>query len=180
MVARKAEKQSVNSFDVIWDGWFSSIKSFYMVQNDLETRSLESVKRQKEMLEVTKEQLEKLEQEAKELSKEWKENVQQQFQQVLPYQNEQVQQWMNKLEEVRTTMQDLTMSPYKNMMDMLIQNQNQMECVFTEMMNHQKKNRDELLKTLEGVTEQQKKAQEAFFSTFQSYQTLSANMFQTS
>ncbi|WP_243290734.1 hypothetical protein [Bacillus sp. FJAT-47783] len=182
MVAKKTvnQNQNVSPIDVFWDGWFSSIKSFYTAQNDFEARSLDSVKRQKEMLEKTKEQLEKLEQETQGLSKELTESVQQQVQQVLPYQSEQVQQWMNKVEEIGANVQNLALSPYKNMMDMLVQNQNQIECAFTEMINHQKKSRDEFLKTLEGVTEQQKKAQEAFLSSMQSYQTLASNWFQTS
>lgn len=179
MVAKKAEKQTVNSFDVVWDGWFTNLKVLTSLQNDMEERSLEAVKRQKEMLEVVKEQMEKFEQEAEGMTKEWKETTLKQLEQMMPFQNGQFQLWLDKLEEVGGKLQTMTTNPYKQLMEVCIQSQTQFESSYTEVLNQQKKHRDEFLKALEEVTEQQKKAQEAFLNTFQSYQSVVTKMVQS-
>ncbi|WP_243385089.1 hypothetical protein [Bacillus kexueae] len=178
MVAKKVEKQSVSPIDVVWDGWYSNVKVLNSIQQDFETRSLEAVKRQREMLEVVKEQMEKMEQEAEGITKEWKDNLLKQMDQMMPIPSDQFQLWIDKLEEVGVKMQSMSMTPYKQMMETVLQAQTQVESTYTEIVSQQKKHRDEFLRALEEVTEQQKKAQEAFFNTFQSYQSIFTKMVQ--
>lgn len=177
MVARKAEKDSVQALDALWDSWYSNVKAFYSLQNEYADHSLETIKRQKEWLEKTKEKIEKLENEMNSFSNEWKKNVTSSFEHIIKQDHNQVNEWMNKLEEVNQNLWSAFQNPMKNIIDVLLKSQNQVESAYEEFVKLQKKNREDILKTVEGFTDQQKKVQKALLDSFDSYQSYATKMF---
>jgi hypothetical protein len=155
----KTNQQSIIAVDSIWDGWLNSFKTLQGFQTEMAEKSLQAVENQKEFLNTTRGALKKMEEEETKIKDEWKASLQRTMNTVEKDQaNPIFSAWMNQIEEINNSVQDLSWTPSKIMLDLFTQSQNQFESNIKEALDQQQKGRSEVLKTVEQLTEKMKQS----------------------
>lgn len=157
MTKAKESQKTVSEVDLIWDSWLNSFKTIQNLQQDISEKSLQVFDNQKELLSSTRATLNQLEAEASKISEEWKSSLQKTVKEsdkekYLPI----ASTWLNQLDEINSTVQALSWTPSKVMLDLFSQSQTQLESNVKNALNQQQKGNEELLKSVEKLTEQLK------------------------
>ncbi|PAQ16590.1 hypothetical protein CD798_00440 [Bacillaceae bacterium SAOS 7] len=164
---KKETNKSIDVIDVFWDGWFNGFKTFYSSQDGLEQRTLQVFERQKDWINSSRAQISKLEENSKKLSSEWKSNMMNSSwnQQELGGKN--LAEWVDQLEEISYTTQELAMSPGKASIEMLSKSQAHLEETYKNALEAQQQNRAEVLKACEDLINQLKQTQKGMLQSFE-------------
>jgi hypothetical protein len=173
MAAKKEEQKLINVMDVFWDGWFNSYRTFHSLQNGVEEKSLQAFESQKEWIKSTVEQLAKMEEDSKKLTSEWIASLQDVLNKAqldLGVQN--FQEWTDWMEELGHKAQSLVFRPGKGSLEVVEKTLAQLEETFKNMIDQQQKNREEILKVIEGFVEQLKQTQSNAAKTLELYNPL--------
>ncbi|BAQ10718.1 polyhydroxyalkanoic acid inclusion protein [Bacillus sp. OxB-1] len=157
MTKAKEVKQPVNEVDLIWEGWLNGFKTIQNLQQDISKKSLQAFENQKELLNSTRATLTQLEAESNKISEEWKFSLQKTMKEsdkerYLPL----ASTWLNQLDEINSTVQALSWTPSKVMLDLFSQSQVQLESNVKNVLDQQQKGNAELLKSVEKLTDQLK------------------------
>jgi histidinol dehydrogenase len=166
------EEKAFKVIDVIFEGWFDSIKTIQSLQNGVEQKSLKAFEDfQKELIKSTRDQLGQLEEESKKLSVEWKEI----FQEVLKKTGaNDLTEWTNKFEEVGQKAEKLAFGPSKKSLELFSKSQAQLENALKEAIDQQQKNRSEVLNNLSGFVGELKQTQNDLLKNIELYNPLIA------
>lgn len=175
MAAKKEDNKLVNVMDVFWDGWFNSYRTFHTIQNGVEEKSLQAFENQKEWIKTTGETLAKMEEDSKRLTTEWISNLHDVFNKAhldLGYQNG--ADWTERIEEFGHKAQTLAFSPSKGSLEVAEKTIAQLEETFKNVIDQQQKNREEVLKAVEGFVGQLKQSQASATKSIELYNPLIA------
>lgn len=154
-IENKEGQNSLQQVDMIWDGWLNSFKTIQGFQNEIADKSLQAFENQKDLLNTTRGTLSKMEEEANKISEEWKANLQNTVNTVDKDQfGPIVSTWMNQIEEINSTVQSLSWTPSKVMLDLFSQSQDQLESNVKNALDQQLAGSSEVYKTIEKLTEQ--------------------------
>jgi seryl-tRNA synthetase len=165
-ITTMTNQQSMNAVDSIWDGWLNSFRTLQGLQNEMAEKSLQAVENQKEFMNTTRGALKKMEEEESKIKEEWKTSLQSTMNTVDNNQgNPLVSTWMNQIEEINNSVQALSWTPSKIMLDLFTQSQNQFESNIKEALDQQQKGRSEVLKTVEQLTEKMKQTHKELLPT---------------
>ncbi|MFS0574018.1 hypothetical protein AB1K83_00140 [Sporosarcina sp. 179-K 3D1 HS] len=157
MTKAKEVKQPANEVDLIWESWLNGFKTIQNLQQDISDKSFKVFENQKELLNSTRTTLTQLEAEASKISEEWKSSLQKTIKEsdkerYLPL----ASTWLNQLDEINSTVQSLSWTPSKVMLDLFSQSQSQLESNVKNVLDQQQKGNAELLKSVEKLTDQLK------------------------
>jgi hypothetical protein len=171
-MAAVTEEKAFKVIDVIFEGWFDSLKTIQSLQNGVEQKSIQAFEDfQKELIQSTRDQLVQLEEESKKLSAEWKEI----FQEVLKKAGtKNVTEWAGKFEEVGLQAEKLAFGPSKKTLELLSKSQAQLETSLKEAIDQQQKNRSEALNKISGFVGELKQTQNDFLKNIELYNPLNA------
>lgn len=175
MASKKEETKLVNVLDVFWDGWFNSYRTFHTIQNGVEEKSLQAFESQKEWIKSTGDTIAKLEEDSKRLTTEWISNLQDVFSKAqidLGYQ--QTAEWTERFEEFGHKAQSLAFSPSRGSLEVAEKTLSQLEETFKNVIDQQQKNREEVLKAVEGFVDQLKQSQASATKSLEQYNPLIA------
>ena len=150
------ENQFTKQVDLFWDSWLNNFKSAQTFQDDLQQKALQAFSYQKEMLNFSAKTLNTMEDESKKISKNWNDQVQNNTKQRNSGQDQQVSEWLNSVQDVTEKMQSLTWNPGHAMLDVFIKSQNQLETAMKKTLISQQKERAEIVKKIEELTEKMK------------------------
>ena len=161
MAVKKEVQGSANVIDVFFKGWLNQIKLI----EEVEEKSLQVIKSQKEWIQGSREQFVQFEENSKKLTTEWKSNLQE-F--IIKSQGEvggqDFTEWLNKIEDIGHKSQTIAFLPGKASFDILLNSRDQFEKTYIETLDQQKKTREELTKAYEEVLEQFKQSQWSAFT----------------
>ena len=151
-VVQTESEQSASGADFIWDGWINSFKAFQGFQNEIEERSLEVLANQKELLVSTKETLKSIEKASKEQTNELRNQI---TNQNCP---EPIATWVRSIEEINDKSQTFSWNSDYAVLDFFIKFQGQFEEKSKELVEVQRKIRNEGYEKIEDATEQVKQS----------------------
>nr|WP_295970049.1 hypothetical protein [uncultured Bacillus sp.] len=163
MAVRKEDLKAENVVDVFCKGWLNQFK----LLEEIEQRSLQVIKSQKEWIQGTRDQYLQFEENSKKLATDWKENLEELLakgQKEVGGQN--YSELLNKIEDISHKSQTIAFLPGKASFDILLNSRDQFEKTYIDTLEQQKKAREELTKVYEDVLEQIKQSQ---FSLFKPY-----------
>jgi 23S rRNA pseudoU1915 N3-methylase RlmH len=157
MTAIKEDSKSINVMDVIFNGWVSQLKAF----EEMEQKSIQVIKSQKEWIEGTRDQFIQIEEDSKKLTSDWKANVVELLEKnQKEFGTQNVAELLNKLEDIGHKSQAIAFIPGKASFDILLNSRDQFEKSFLDALEQQKKSREDLTKAYEEVIEQLKQSQD--------------------
>jgi hypothetical protein len=164
MAVKKEENTSANVMDVFFNGWWNQVDFI----EEMEQKTLQTIKDQNEWLKGTRVQYTQMEDNSKKLTSEWKSNVQKLVEENnIPTYGANFPDLVNKLEEIGHRTQTIAFLPGKTSLDILSTSGDQLERTYTKAMGQQQKTRDEFSKAYEGVMEQFKQTQMGVFKLFE-------------
>lgn len=164
MVVKKEDLKAANVVDVFYKGWLNQLK----VLEEIEQRSLQVIKSQKEWIQGTREQYAQLEENSKKLTTDWKVNLEEflaKSQKDVNGQN--FSELLNKIEDIGHKSQTIAFLPGRASFEILLNSRDQFEKSYVESLEQQKRAREELTKVYEEVLEQYKQSQLSFFKPFE-------------
>lgn len=156
MVVKSESNCYSNVMETGFVGWWSN----FDFMNEVEQRSLQAIKNQREWIEGTKDQMSQIEENSKHLTKDWKTSVQE-------VAGDNFYEWENILEEISHTSQSISFLPGKTSLNILCSMNDQFEQTLTSAISQQQKTREEFSKVAEDMIEQWKEAQMELFKPFQ-------------
>ncbi|NMD70449.1 hypothetical protein HHO41_09105 [Bacillus sp. DNRA2] len=175
MAAKKEENKLINVMDVFWDGWFNSYRTFHTIQNEVEEKSIQAFESQKEWIRSTGDQLTKMEEDSKRLTTEWITNLQDVLSKAqLDFGFQNTLDWTDRVEELGHKAQTLAFTPGKNSLEVAERTLSQLEETFKNVIDQQQKNREEVLKAVEGFLDQLKQSQATATKQLELYNPLVA------
>ncbi|MGJ7921190.1 hypothetical protein [Neobacillus sp. LXY-4] len=175
MAAKKEDQKLINVMDVFWDGWFNSYRTFHTIQNGVEEKSLQAFESQKEWLKATGDQLAKMEEDSKRLTSEWVASLQDALNKAqLDFGVQNVYDWTDHMEELGHKAQTLAFSPSKGSLEVAAKTLTQLEETFKNVIDQQQKNREDVLKAVEGFVDQIKQSQASAAKSIELYNPLVA------
>lgn len=164
MAVKKEDLKAANVVDVLLKGWLNQLR----LLEDIEQRSLQVIKSQKEWIQGTREQYLQLEENSKKLTTDWKVNLEEYLAKNQKDANGQnVSELLNKIEDIGHKTQTIAFLPGKASFDILLNSRDQFEKTYVDALEQQKKAREELTKVYEEVLEQYKQSQFSFFKPFE-------------
>jgi hypothetical protein len=164
MAVKKESLNAANVVDVFFKGWSNQLSLF----EEIEQRSLQAIKSQKEWIQGTREQYNQLEENSKKLTTDWKVNLEEfiaKSQKETGGQN--VSELLDKVEDIGHKSQTIAFLPGKASFDILLNSRDQFEKTYIETLEQQKKAREELTSVYEEALEQFKQSQFSFFKPFE-------------
>lgn len=164
-VGENKGQQSVNGVEAMWDSWLNSFKSLQGIQNDIEKKSLDAFTYQKDLLEEARKSLSHAENESKKLAQGWNEKIEDSVTLAEKNQSELSSNWLSTVKEMNEKALEMTWNPSHSLLELFSQTQDQLEASVKEAMKQQDKNRDEVLKQIETLTEQVKKTHKGILET---------------
>ncbi len=168
----------VNVFDTMWDGWLNSVKLMYGYQREMEAVTIQSIERQKEIWQQTKENLDKLELELNKFVVDVKANMLDNVKNVNGEAvSKNVEDWSKRAEEVVNKVQQLYGTPGKASNSMFGKSLEQLESTLLSLIEQQQKNRTEVQELLENFTDQVKKTNKGLMESWETSRTSAFNMF---
>jgi hypothetical protein len=175
MAIKKDENKFINVMDVFWDGWFNSYRTFHTIQNGVEEKSLQAFESQKEWIKSTGDQLAKMEEDSKRLTTEWITNLQDILSKAqIDFGLQSTVDWTDRIEEYGHKAQTLAFSPSKGSLEVAEKTLAQLEETFKNVIDQQQKNREEVLKAVEGFVDQLKQSQASATKSIELYNPLIA------
>lgn len=164
-------QETVNLGDSLFNSWTSSLDNIYASRKELENLLLQALETQRQTLEKVTADFSRIEEEQKKLIEELRESVKLNIQKVFGAQAGKVyEQWNAQFDEISSRVQQLTVTPYKESINLINQSQEQ----FQESV---KKGIDQQQKIREGFTEQVKATQKIFIDLFESNSKLALGLF---
>ncbi|BAU29262.1 polyhydroxyalkanoic acid inclusion protein PhaP [Aneurinibacillus soli] len=187
-VNKKAEKESVtvqattqqnpNIVDAVWDGWMNSVKTIYAYQREIENITLQTLDRQKELWTKTAENIEKTEQELKKFLEEAKFTYQSNVKNVGGEQAGQiVQDWLGRLDEISSRIQQLTWTPGKASINVINKSQEQLELSVKSLIEQQQRTREEVQNLVDNFLGQVKSTQKGLINSLEANKNNTINLF---
>ena len=162
------EVQSLNPVDLLWDGWVNSFKTLQGFQTEIDVKSLQAVDNQKGILNSTRGMVSKIEEEASKKTEELNASLQHTINTIEKDQvGSPVSNWLNQIGDINNSVQALSWTPTKVMMDLVTHSQNQFESSVKKTLNQQQQVRSEVLKTVEKFTEQMKQTHKELIPNIQ-------------
>jgi hypothetical protein len=164
MAVKKEDLKAANVVDVFFKGWLNQLR----LLEDIEQRSLQVIKSQKEWIQGTREQFNQFEENSKKLTTDWKVNVEEfvaKGQKEVGGQN--FSELLNKIEDIGHKSQTIAFLPGKASFDILLNSRDQFEKTYIDALEQQKKAREELTKVYEESLEQLKQSQFSLFKPFE-------------
>ena len=162
------EVQSLNAVDILWDGWLNSFKTLQGFQTEIDVKALQAVDNQKGILNSTRGMVSKLEDEANKKTEELNASLQHTIKTIDKDQlGSTVSTWMNQIGEINNSVQALSWTPSKVMLDLVTHSQDQFESSVKKALNQQQQVRSEVLNTIEKFTEQMKQTHKELIPNIQ-------------
>ena len=162
------EVQSLNPVDLLWDGWVNSFKTLQGFQTEIDVKSLQAVDNQKGILNSTRGMVSKIEEEASKKTEELNASLQHTINTIEKDQvGSPVSTWLNQIGDINNSVQALSWTPTKVMMDLVTHSQNQFESSVRKTLNQQQQVRSEVLKSVEKFTEQMKQTHKELIPNIQ-------------
>lgn len=150
------ENQFTKQIDLFWDSWLNNLKSVQTFQDELQQKAVQAFSYQKEMLNFSAKALNTMEEQSNKFSENWNKQVQNNVKQRKSSQDQQVSEWLNSVQDVTEKVQALSWNPSHAMLDLFIKSQNQLEAAMKKTLISQQKERAEIVKKIEELTEKMK------------------------
>ena len=164
-------QDAVNLGDSLFNTWTNSLDMVYSSRKEAEQLLLQTFESQKETLEKVTDDFSRIEAEQKKLMLELRETVKENIQKVFGASaSKAYEQWNTQLDEVSNRIQEITVIPYKESINILNQSQEQLQQVVQNNIDSQQKIREDL-------TVQLKAAQKVFNDIYESNSKLALGLF---
>lgn len=164
-------QEVVNLGDSLFNTWTNGLDMVYSSRKEAEQLLLQTFESQKETLEKVTDDFSRIEAEQKKLMLELRESIKENIQKVFGASaSKAYEQWNAQFDEVSNRIQEITVIPYKESINILNQSQEQFQQVVQNNIDSQQKIREDL-------TVQLKAAQKVFNDIYESNSKLALGMF---
>ncbi|WP_408010331.1 polyhydroxyalkanoic acid inclusion protein PhaP [Pseudalkalibacillus sp. A8] len=168
---KKSQSNDQNAFhfvDSFWDSWKNGLNFVYDSQKEVENLTLQAFEHQREAWEKVTDNMSRIEDEQKKLMKELRQTVTQNIENVSGEElTKSLEQSNERLDEVISRVQQLTVTPYKASLNVLSQSQQHFQESIKSVIGQQQKNREELKPLFEDFLNQVKTTQKGFYNVFE-------------
>jgi uncharacterized coiled-coil protein SlyX len=172
------ETNQVNVFDTVWDGWLNSLKLTHAFQREMEAISVQTIERQKEVWQRTRENLNKVEQELSKFVSDSKASFYENVKNVNGVSaSKQLEDWTKRAEEVLGKIQQVYGTPGKAGESLVDKSLEQLDTTVKHILAQQQKSREEVQSLLENFTEQVKKTNKGLLESWEASRNASYNLF---
>lgn len=162
------EVQSLNAVDLLWDGWLNGFKTLQGFQSEFDVKSLQAVDNQKGILNSTRGMVSKIEEEVNKKTEELNASLQHTINTIEKDQvGSPVSTWFNQIGDINNSVQALSWTPTKVILDLVTHSQDQFESSVRKSLNQQQQVRSEVLKSVEIFTEQIKQTHKELIPNIQ-------------
>ncbi|MBM7646966.1 hydrogenase maturation factor HypE [Scopulibacillus daqui] len=163
------EKNTFNFIDPFWDNLATGLNAIFASQERVENLTIKALEYQKTTLEKFTGNLNKIEEEQSKLVQEVRQNMKQNIEKAAGEESGKTfEEWNERLDDVMSRIQKLTVTPYKANLNLLNQSQKQFEGFIKKAVETQEKNREQLKPLVEESINQLKTTHKGFYDVFES------------